>query len=54
MIECLSNGAASMVGVVFAIGANLVVFNALMALLDDIINYIGSLIGYNGWSFQVD
>ncbi|PAV58894.1 hypothetical protein WR25_08883 [Diploscapter pachys] len=53
VIECLSNGAASMVGVVFAIGANLVVFNALMALLDDIINYIGSLIGYNGWSFQI-
>jgi nucleoside permease NupC len=41
------------VELVLAIVANLIVFLALLALLDSVIFYMGSLIGYPGWSFEV-
>ena len=36
-----------------AIVANLIVFLALLAFLDAAIDYVGQLIGQEGWSFEV-
>ncbi|GMR36878.1 hypothetical protein PMAYCL1PPCAC_07073 [Pristionchus mayeri] len=52
-LECISNGAVSAVELVMAIVANLIVFLALLAFLDSCIEYIGELIGYSGWSFEL-
>lgn len=52
-LECISNGAVSAVELVMAIVANLIVFLALLAFLDASIEYVGELIGYPGWSFEM-
>ena len=41
------------VELVLAIVANLIVFLALLALVDSVIGYMGGLIGQNNWSFEV-
>ncbi|CAJ0963673.1 unnamed protein product, partial [Mesorhabditis belari] len=51
-LECISNGAVAAVELVLAIVANLIVFLALLAFIDNIFRYAGELIGHEGWSFQ--
>ncbi|CAJ0576564.1 unnamed protein product, partial [Mesorhabditis spiculigera] len=51
-LECISNGAVAAVELVLAIVANLIVFLALLAFIDNIFDYAGEVIGYSGWSFQ--
>ncbi|PIC23532.1 hypothetical protein B9Z55_017206 [Caenorhabditis nigoni] len=51
--DTLCSAGVSMVPTVFAIGATLVVIMSLLALLDTVMNYIGDLIGYEGWTFQM-
>jgi nucleoside permease NupC len=41
------------VELVFAIIANLIVFLALLAFIDNIIAWLGEMLGYNGWTFEV-
>uniref|UniRef100_A0A914Y9R1 Concentrative nucleoside transporter C-terminal domain-containing protein n=1 Tax=Panagrolaimus superbus TaxID=310955 RepID=A0A914Y9R1_9BILA len=52
-LECISNGAVMAVELVMAIVANLIVFLALLAFIDNVIGWTGSLIGYNDWSFEL-
>uniref|UniRef100_A0A1I7WE74 Nucleos_tra2_C domain-containing protein n=1 Tax=Heterorhabditis bacteriophora TaxID=37862 RepID=A0A1I7WE74_HETBA len=52
-LECIANGALSAVHLVTAIAVNLIVFLALLALLDSVLEFAADLIGYNGWSFEV-
>jgi hypothetical protein len=52
-LEAISNGAVSTVNIVFAIIANLIVFLALLALLDNVVEWFVSLLGYDGWTFEV-
>lgn len=51
--DTLCSAGVAMVPTVFAIGATLVVIMSLLALLDTVMNYIGDLIGYEGWTFQM-
>lgn len=53
VLETLSQGATNMVSVVFCIGANLVAVMGLLALLDDVIGYLGDRVGLYGWTFQL-
>lgn len=41
------------VELVFAIVANVLVFLALLALIDAVLLYLGELVGYSGLSFEV-
>lgn len=41
------------VELVLAIIANLIVFLALLAFLDNIIAYLGEMQGYHDWTFEV-
>lgn len=41
------------VELVLAIVANLIVFLALLALLDSVLGWMGELVGQPGWSFEV-
>ncbi|PAV79029.1 hypothetical protein WR25_23015 isoform D [Diploscapter pachys] len=52
-LECLSNGASATVQIVFSIGANLLVVIAFLAFFDDVIGYLGELVGIYGLSFQM-
>uniref|UniRef100_A0A1I7ZQT4 Sodium/nucleoside cotransporter n=1 Tax=Steinernema glaseri TaxID=37863 RepID=A0A1I7ZQT4_9BILA len=52
-LECISNGAVAAVELVMAIIANLIVFLALLAFLDSVIGYLGELLGYPGWTFEL-
>jgi nucleoside permease NupC len=51
-LECISNGAVMAVELVLAILANLVVFLALLALMDSVLAWMGELVGMEGWSFE--
>ncbi|CAI2353627.1 unnamed protein product [Caenorhabditis sp. 36 PRJEB53466] len=51
--DTLCSAGVALVPTVFAIGATLVVIMSLLALLDTVMNYIGDLIGYEGWTFQM-
>ncbi|KAF1752715.1 hypothetical protein GCK72_019270 [Caenorhabditis remanei] len=51
--DTLCSAGVALVPTVFAIGATLVVVMSLLALLDEVFFYIGDLIGYDGWSFQM-
>ncbi|CAB3397514.1 unnamed protein product [Caenorhabditis bovis] len=53
VIDCICSGGVSLIPVVSTIGACLVVIMSLLALLDNIMYYIGDLIGFEGWSFQM-
>lgn len=52
-MESLSNGAVQAVWFIFAIIASLVVFLALLALLDSIIGTLGEMVGYHDVTFNV-
>ena len=52
-LECISNGAVMAVELVVAIIANLIVFLAILAFVDNVIYFIGSMIGHEGWSFEL-
>lgn len=54
MLESISNGAVLAAELVIAIIANLIVFLAIFAFLNSIIMYFGELVGYSGWSFEVN
>ena len=51
-MEAISNGAVGTVSIVAAIIANLIVFLALLALLDNSVEWFVSLLGYDGWTFD--
>uniref|UniRef100_A0A914WR89 Sodium/nucleoside cotransporter n=1 Tax=Plectus sambesii TaxID=2011161 RepID=A0A914WR89_9BILA len=51
-LECLSNGAVQAVWFIFAIIASLIVFLALLALLDSIIGTLGGMVGYHDLTFN--
>uniref|UniRef100_A0A1I7TYI2 Sodium/nucleoside cotransporter n=1 Tax=Caenorhabditis tropicalis TaxID=1561998 RepID=A0A1I7TYI2_9PELO len=51
--DTLCSAGVAMIPTVFAIGATLVVIMSLLALLDTVMGYIGDLIGYEGWTFQM-
>jgi nucleoside permease NupC len=53
-LECISNGAIMAVELVLAIVANLIVFLALLALLDSLMGWMGELVGQPGWSFEAN
>jgi pyrimidine nucleoside transport protein len=52
-LECISNGAVMAVELVMAIVANLIVFLALLAFIDNVIGWTGSLIGHDDWTFEL-
>lgn len=52
-LEAISNGAVGTVKIVEAIIANLIVFLALLALLDSATGWFIGLLGYEGWNFEV-
>jgi len=52
MLESVSNGAVMAIQLVVAIIANLIVFLALLALLDSVLGWMGELVGQQGWSFE--
>ena len=52
-LECISNGAVMAVELVVAIVANLIVFLALLAFIDNVIGWIMVLVGYEGWTLEV-
>ncbi|CAK5035191.1 unnamed protein product [Meloidogyne enterolobii] len=52
MLESVSNGAVMAVQLVVAIIANLIVFLALLALLNSVLGWMGELVGQQGWSFE--
>ncbi|EGT57297.1 hypothetical protein CAEBREN_28139 [Caenorhabditis brenneri] len=51
--DTLCSAGVAMVPTVFAIGATLLVIMSLLSLLDTVMDYIGDLIGYEGWTFQM-
>lgn len=51
--DTLCSAGVALVPTVFAIGATLVVIMSLLAFLDAVMEYIGDLIGYDGWTFQM-
>ncbi|KAI1717516.1 solute carrier family 28 member 3 [Ditylenchus destructor] len=53
VLECISNGAVVAMELVVAICANLVVFMALLALIDSVFGYAGELVGMSGWSLEL-
>lgn len=53
MLECISNGAVHSAQFVWVIGANLLVFTALLALLNSIIGWCGDLIDIPDLTFNV-
>lgn len=52
-LEAISNGAANTTELVWAITANLIVFLALLAFVNNIISWIGGMIGYPQASFEL-
>ncbi|CAK5089325.1 unnamed protein product [Meloidogyne enterolobii] len=52
MLESVSNGAVMAVQLVVAIIANLIVFLALLALVNSVLGWMGELVGQHGWSFE--
>nr|CAD2126486.1 unnamed protein product [Meloidogyne enterolobii] len=53
MLESVSNGAVMAVQLVVAIIANLIVFLALLALVNSVLGWMGELVGQHGWSFEL-
>nr|CAD2141926.1 unnamed protein product [Meloidogyne enterolobii] len=53
MLESVSNGAVMAIQLVVAIIANLIVFLALLALLNSVLGWMGELVGQQGWSFEL-
>lgn len=51
-LECISNGAVMAVELVLAVIANLIVFLALLALIDNVIGWLVELLGYPGWTLE--
>ncbi|CAI5451258.1 unnamed protein product [Caenorhabditis angaria] len=51
--DTICSAGVAMVPSVFAIGASLVVVISLLALLDAVMEYLGVLIGFEGWTFQM-
>ncbi|VDD91246.1 unnamed protein product [Enterobius vermicularis] len=51
-LECISNGAVMAVDLVLAIVANLIVFLALLAFADNVVGWLMSLLGYEGWTLE--
>ncbi|KAI6241016.1 Sodium/nucleoside cotransporter [Aphelenchoides fujianensis] len=52
VIECISNGAVHSAKFVWAIGANLVVYTALLYLMNAVITYCGNLVGIQDLTFN--
>jgi nucleoside permease NupC len=52
-MDCISNGSVVSVHLVTAVVANLVSFMALMALLNGIVGYVGTLLGYADWNLEL-
>ncbi|GMT19018.1 hypothetical protein PFISCL1PPCAC_10315, partial [Pristionchus fissidentatus] len=52
ILECISNGAVHSAKFVFEIGANLIVYLALLACLNSSIGYLGGLVGYPELTFN--
>ncbi|CAI5451259.1 unnamed protein product [Caenorhabditis angaria] len=53
LLDAVCSAGCAMVPIVFAIGATLLVIISLLALLDTVMGYIGDLIGFEGWTFQM-
>lgn len=53
MIEAASHGAATAIPLALNIGGNLIAFNAILALLNGILGYLGGLVGVDELSFEV-
>ncbi|KAL3120715.1 hypothetical protein niasHT_008007 [Heterodera trifolii] len=52
-LECISNGAIMAVELVLAIVANIIVFLALLALLNSVLSWLGHLVGQSDWTFEL-
>uniref|UniRef100_A0AC34QV91 Sodium/nucleoside cotransporter n=1 Tax=Panagrolaimus sp. JU765 TaxID=591449 RepID=A0AC34QV91_9BILA len=52
ILECISNGACHASGFVFAIGANLIVYIALLAMANTWAHFVGTRLGFDDWSFN--
>ncbi len=52
-LEAISNGAVNTTEIVWAITANLIVFLALLAFVNNIIGWFGAMIGFPQASFEV-
>ena len=53
IFEAAANGASTGVYMVLGIGANLITFLSLLALLNGLLGYAGGLIGFPQLSFEV-
>ena len=53
ILECISNGAVHSSHFVWAIGANLIVYIALLALLNTAVGFFGDMVGIADLSFNV-
>jgi nucleoside transporter len=52
LLECISNGAVHASQFVWAIGANLIVYTALLAMFNAWAGFVGTRLGYEDWSFN--
>uniref|UniRef100_A0AC34GT81 Sodium/nucleoside cotransporter n=1 Tax=Panagrolaimus sp. ES5 TaxID=591445 RepID=A0AC34GT81_9BILA len=52
LLECISNGAVHASQFVWAIGANLIVYIALLAMFNTWAGFVGTRLGYDDWSFN--
>ena len=53
VVEAAARGAIESIAVIASIMVNLIAFIAMMAFLDAILGYLGSLVGYEELGFQV-
>lgn len=53
VIECISNGAVHSSKFVWAIGANLVVYTALLYFANAILSFAGEMVGIQDLTFNV-
>uniref|UniRef100_A0A914W8Y5 Sodium/nucleoside cotransporter n=1 Tax=Plectus sambesii TaxID=2011161 RepID=A0A914W8Y5_9BILA len=51
-LEAVGNGAVTAVAMIFAIVANLIVFIALLAFFNNVIDWFGDMLGFEGWTFE--
>lgn len=53
VLECISNGAVDSTKYVFSIAANLIVYTALLAFSNSLLIWLGSLVGWEGFTLNV-
>ncbi|VDP01254.1 unnamed protein product [Soboliphyme baturini] len=52
VLEAISVGATSVITIIFQIGSNLIVFTALLAFINAVFAWLGSMVGVENFSFE--